>query len=117
MIADVLPRHVQDPVRAFVETLLDEAGFATLSAAERADAVAALTAEAERRVGLALHRAVDGETLKGFESLADRRATEEEVAAFFDLRVPQAESIVRTALSAFGTECLETAKSFERVAA
>lgn len=98
-----------DPVRAYVEALLAKAGFAHAPAAERAETVEALTAEAQRRVGLELMRAIDPHSLQAFRRLAAEQATEEELAAFFDVRVPDAEARVRGALEAFGRECLERA--------
>lgn len=98
-----------DPVRAYVEALLAKAGFAHAPAAERAATVEALTVEAQRRVGLELMRAIDPHSLQAFRQLAAENATEEELAAFFDVRVPDAEARVRAALEAFGQECLERA--------
>ena len=99
-----------DPIRAYVEALLSKAGFAHAPAAERAETVAALTAEAQRRIGLELSHAVDPHSLREFRAMAQEGAGEDEMAAFFDVRVPDAEARVRRALDAFGRECLEHAE-------
>ncbi len=104
-----ISKLAHDPVRAYVETLLAKAGFAHAGGVERAEAVETLTAEAERRIGLELMQAVDPHSLQAFRQLAAEDATEEELAAFFDVRVPDAEARVRQALEAFGRECLERA--------
>lgn len=98
-----------DPVRAYVEALLSKAGFAHAPEAERAETVAALTAEAQRRIGLELTEAIDPYSLKEFRAMAEVGAGEDELAAFFDVRVPDAEARVRRALDSFGRECLEHA--------
>lgn len=99
-----------DPVRAYVEALLAKAGFAHAAAAERARAVVALTSEAQRRVGLELMHAIDEESLKQFREMAAEGANPDELAAFFDVRVPDAERRVHAALHAFGRECLDRAE-------
>jgi len=96
-----------DPIRAYVEALLFKAGFGHAPEEERATAVAALTAEAQRRVGLELTRAIDPHSLEQFRAMAKEGAGEDEMAAFFDVRVPDAEARVRAALDAFGKECLD----------
>lgn len=98
-----------DPVRAYVEALLAKAGFAHAPHDERAEAVAGLVAEAQRRIGFELMHAVDPHSLEAFRALARDGASEDELAAFFDVRVPDAEARVRQALEAFGRECLEHA--------
>lgn len=98
-----------DPVRAYVEALLAKAGFAHAPAEERLETVEALTAEAQRRIGLELMQVIDPHSLQAFRRLAAEDATEDELAAFFDVRVPDAEARVRRALDAFGHECLERA--------
>ena len=104
-----IPKLAHDPVRGYVEALLAKAGFAHAPEAERAETVAALSAEAERRVGLALMRDMDAHSLEAFRRLATEEAGEDELAAFFDVRVPDAEARVRRALEAFGRECLDRA--------
>jgi len=99
-----------DPIRTYVEALLAKAGFAHVPTAERAETVASLTAEAQRRVGLELMHAIDPVSLEQFRKMAATGAGEDELAAFFDVRVPDAEARVRTALEAFGHECLERAR-------
>lgn len=98
-----------DPVRAYVEALLSHAGFDGLAPEARAEATAALMAEAQRRVGLELLTALDAKSLEYFQSLVDRGAAEDELTAFFDVRAPDAAERVRTALAAFGEECLKEA--------
>lgn len=98
-----------DPIRGYVEALLAKAGFAHAPAIERVETVAALTAEAQRRVGLELMHAIDPHSLQTFRTMAADGASEEELAAFFDVRVPDAEQRVRSALEAFGKECLDRA--------
>ena len=99
-----------DPIRAYVEALLAKAGFAYVPSEERAETVAALTAEAQRRVGLELAHAIDAHSLREFRKMAEDGAGEDEMAAFFDVRVPDAEARVRRALDAFGQECLDHAE-------
>jgi hypothetical protein len=99
-----------DPIRAYVEALLSKAGFAHAPDPARAETVAALTAEAQRRVGLELAHAIDPHSLREFRAMAQDGAGEDEMAAFFDIRVPDAEVRVRKALDAFGRECLEHAE-------
>jgi hypothetical protein len=98
-----------DPVRAYVEALLTKAGFGHAPEEERAETVAALTAEAQRRVGLELAHAIDPHSLAEFRKMAEDGGGEDELAAFFDVRVPDVEARVRRALDAFGRECLEQA--------
>lgn len=98
-----------DPVRAYVEALLVRAGFAHLPDDERVEAVAALTAEAQRRIGLEIAHAIDPHSLAEFRTMAEDGAGEDEMAAFFDIRVPEADARVRRALDGFGQECLEHA--------
>ena len=105
-----LPRvsaFAHDPVRAYVEALLAKAGFAHAPADERAEAVATLVAEAQRRIGFELTHVIDPRSLQEFRELASGGAGEDELAAFFDVRVPDAEMRVRRALEAFGRECLD----------
>lgn len=105
-----LPRisvFTHDPVRAYVEALLAKAGFAHVPAEERAEAVATLVAEAQRRIGFELTHVIDPRSLQEFRELAAAGASEDEMIAFFDVRVPDAEKRVRQALDAFGRECLE----------
>ncbi len=106
----------RDPARAFVETVLVEAGFSHLPPDEKAEAVAALTIEAQKRVGLDLMTALDMPSLTVFERLMESGADEAEIEAFFRVRVPDLDVRVRDALSAFGAECLESARRLESVA-
>lgn len=99
-----------DPIRAYVEALIAKAGFAHAPAEERLETVAALTAEAQRRVGFELMHAIDPHSLEAFRAMAAEGATEDELIAFFDVRVPNAQERVRTALDRFGRECLERAE-------
>lgn len=110
------PHLSHEPVRAFVEALLDRGGFASVPAADRAEAVTALAAEAGRRVGLALWKKLDPDSVAYFRTLVRRGAQEDELAAFFDVRVPDAESVMHAALHAFGKECLESARGLRPTA-
>lgn len=98
-----------DPIRAYVEALVARAGFAHAPEEERSEAVAALTAEAQRRVGFELMHAIDPYSLEAFRRLAQEGASEDELAAFFDIRVPDAQARVMAALDRFGHECLDRA--------
>lgn len=100
-----------DPIRAYVEALLAKAGFAHAPAEERAEAVDALTIEAQRRVGFELMHAIDSHSLAAFRDMAADGATEDELTAFFDVRVPDARERVSRALEAFGKECLARAET------
>lgn len=113
-MATFKPQMHPDPVRAFVESTLDEAGFAHLPEAERAGTVAALIVEARRRIGLELVKAMDPHSLEAFKELERRGADSDEVAAFLDVRVPDAEGVVRSALSDFGEECRHVAADITR---
>ncbi len=99
-----------DPIRAYVEALLAKAGFAHAPEEERAETVDALTVEAQRRVGFELMHAIDPHSLRAFRALAEEGASEDELIAFFDVRVPDAEARVRSALDRFGRECLDRAE-------
>ncbi len=99
-----------DPIRAFVEALLAKAGFAHAPEEERAETVSALTAEAQRRVGFELMQAIDPHSLQAFRDMAEAGASEDELIAFFDVRVSGAEERVRAALERFGQECLDRAE-------
>lgn len=104
-----------DPIRAFVEATLMKAGFALLPPEERADVAAALAVEAQRRVGLELLRHLDPHSIKAFQALRRRGATEAEVRAFLDVRVPDAEDKTRAVLVAFGEECVEAAHRLQKI--
>lgn len=108
------PQMHPDPVRAFVEATLDEAGFAHLPEAERAETAAALVVEARRRIGLELAKAMDPHSLEAFKEMERRGADSDEVAAFLDVRVTDAEGVVRAALAAFGEECKRVALDLSR---
>ena len=99
----------RDPVRAFVETILAEAGTAGMAPELKAEAVAALTIEAQKRIGLELAGAIDPDSLSQFQAVSGE-ATDEELTAFFALRVPDFESRVRKALADFGAECLASSE-------
>lgn len=103
----------RDSARAFVETLVVRCGLADASPETRAETVAALTLEAQRRVGLELMRRLDEHSLGYFNSLIQRGVEEEELAAFFRVRVPDAEASVERALASFGEECLRSARRID----
>ena len=109
MDAPLVSVFAHDPIRAFVEALIAKAGFAHAPEEERAETISALTAEAQRRVGFELMHAIDPHSLEAFRVMAADGASEDELAAFFDLRVPNAEARVRSALDHFGRECLDRA--------
>ncbi len=114
MLAEPKPNAHQDPLRAYVESVMLEAGFRDLSPEMRADLTASLMHEAERRVGLELMRATDERTLGEFEALVHGGASDAEVAAFFSVRMPDVRDRVKVALSDFSTECLRQAEAFRR---
>lgn len=104
------------PVRACVERALAIAGFAHLPFADRADATAALTAEAYGRIGLALTAVLDEHSLAAFRRLADSGASDDEVAAFFRVRVPDLEERVRKTLVDLESEVVRAAEEAQRAA-
>lgn len=109
MTTPLVSVFAHDPIRAYVEALVAKAGFAHAPAEERAETVAALTAEAQRRVGFELMHAIDPHSLDAFRRMAEEGASEDELIAFFDVRVPDAQTRVMAALDRFGRECLERA--------
>jgi hypothetical protein len=99
-----------NPVRACVERALTDAGLSHLSFADRADAAAALTAEAYQRIGLELIAHLDDLSLAEYRRLAEVDASEDEVAAFFRVRVPDLEAHAQKALSGLATEVVRAAE-------
>ena len=93
-----------DPVRGYVESLLTEVGLSGLSTEQRADCVTTLMIEAQRRVGLDMMKTLDDDSKEYFKDLMARDATEEEVAAFFNVRIPDHKKRVESSLEDFGNE-------------
>lgn len=102
-----LPIHpYRDPVRSYVETLVIRCGFADLPVEEKVELAEALLVEARKRVGMELFARLDDASLAYFDRLASDEADEDEIEAFFSVRVPDAGKRVEAALLAFGDECL-----------
>ena len=110
MAAFIHPHLARDPVRAFAESLVVEAGFADLEPEAKAELVTALMIEAQQRVGAELVETMDGPSLADFRQLADRDASEDEMTAFFVVRLPGFSERVQDVLNDFGAECLEAAR-------
>jgi hypothetical protein len=106
-----------NPVRACVERALADAGFAHLPFADRADAAAALTAEAYNRIGLELLAHLDDLSLAEYRRLVEVDASEDEVAAFFRIRVPNLEAHAEKALAGLSSEVVRAAEEARRAAA
>ena len=100
----------RDPVRSFVETAVVACGFSDLPALERAELAEALLVEAYKRVGMELYGLLDGSSLAAFERLMDEEADDDELEAFFSVRVPDADRRVRSVLESFQEECLRAAE-------
>ena len=106
----------RDGVDAFVERVMLEAGLAQLPLEERAVTAAALAEEAHVRVGLELLEAVDAWSLKEFRSLVEEGAADDEIAAFFRVRVPDADDRASRALERFSLECRAIVEDASRLA-
>lgn len=96
----------RDGVDAFVERVMADAGLTHLPLEERAITASALAEEAHVRVGLHLLEAVDPWSLKEFRSLVQDGAADDEIAAFFRVRVPDADARAAQALEGLRNECL-----------
>ncbi len=112
MLAEPKTNPHQNPLRAYVESMLVEAGFRDLSPGMRADVTASLMQEAERRVGMELMRVSDPRTIEEFAALAEGGASDAELAAFFAVRVPDLQERIKGALTSFAKECLKEAEAF-----
>jgi hypothetical protein len=99
-----------NPVRACVERALMDAGFAHLPFADRADAAAALTAEAYQRIGLELIAHLDDLSLAEYRRLVELEVTDDELAAFFRVRVPDLEAHAQKALTGLSAEVVRAAE-------
>jgi hypothetical protein len=102
-----------DGVSAFVERVMADAGLAHLPLGERAATAAALAEEAQVRVGLELLEAVDRWSLREFQALVNEGAADDEVAAFFRVRLPDADARAAQALERFRGECLALVRETE----
>jgi hypothetical protein len=99
-----------NPVRACIERALSDAGLAHLPFADRADAAAALTAEAYHRIGLELIAHLDDLSLAEYRRLAESDASDDELAAFFRVRVPDLETHAEKALAGLESEIVRAAE-------
>jgi hypothetical protein len=99
-----------NPVRACVERALVQAGLAHLPFADRADAAAALTAEAYQRIGLELLAHLDDLSLAEFRRLVEFEASADELASFFRVRVPDLEVHAQKALAGLSDEVVRAAE-------
>lgn len=102
--------HYGDPVRAFVETVVFEAGFEYLEPLPKAELVTALLVEAHKRIGLDLMKSLDKGSLDYFRSLQKKEASDDEMASFFRVRVPDLDARLKKTLSEFGAECLRMSR-------
>lgn len=113
MTLAVRKHFYHDPIRGYVESMLSEAGLHGLSIDQRAECVAALAIEAQRRVGLTLMEALDDDSKEYFKALMDRLASEEEMAAFFSVRIPDFEERIKQSLADFSDEYLKSVNKLE----
>lgn len=94
-----------DGIRQFVETLMDENGFAGLSEETRGQYLPQFMAEAERRIGLAVLPFLDAAGAEEFKNLVENeKATSEQLFSFWQGKVPNLDTVVKTALQQFATE-------------
>lgn len=99
----------RDDISSFVDRVMLEAGLSRLPLEERAGIAEALAEEAHARVGLELLEAVDQYSLKEFRELVDEGGADDEIAAFFRVRVPDAAQRAAHALAALKDECVRIA--------
>jgi hypothetical protein len=110
-MAVIHPHLARDPVRAFAETIVVEAGFGGLEPEAKAELVAALMLEAQQRIGADLLETMDAPSLEDFRRLTERESSEDEMTAFFQIRFPAFSQRVQDVLNDFGAECLEASRN------
>lgn len=101
---------VKEPMQAYVDTLMERAGFASLPADLRQEYSDKIVIEANRRVGLTLLPLLNETSLKAFQKLmASSDATPAEAMTFFEKNIPDFQSKVQLALEEFAGEFLASA--------
>lgn len=92
-------------LETFIHQLFDGAGFASTSEATRKQFVPLFTAEAERRLGLALVPLLNEAQAKELSGLLDSGdLNTEAMSAFWRASVPQFNKVVEKTLSDFAVE-------------
>ena len=114
MVSVAVHNPFAESVAAFVERIMADAGLSRLPFEDRAATAAALAEEAQARVGLELLEAVDAWSLDEFRALVREGAADDEIAAFFRVRLPDADARAARALEGLRDECLRIARESGR---
>ncbi len=94
-----------DFLRSYIETLLDQTGFAEVSESTRAQYVPQFVAEAERRLGLVLMPKLNETSAKELVQLAQAKdTTPEALQAFWQKNVTDFSEVVQKTLADFSAE-------------
>ena len=94
-----------DFLESFIHSMLDEAGFAEMTEATRNQFVPMFTAEAERRLGLALLPLLNDAQLKNLADLTANEAIDEnEMLRFWESSIPDFRKVVQSTLTNFAAE-------------
>lgn len=88
-----------------LEAVLDQAHLHDLSPTERAETLSLLLIELQRRIGLNLLPQLDGDAEKHFTHLIERKASSDELSAFFSVRIPDYRERVERITESFCEEC------------
>lgn len=101
-----------DFLRTYIETLLDQSGFAEVSEAARAQYVPQFVAEAERRLGLALLPKLSEGAAKELVKLAEAEdTTPDALQEFWQTNVSDFSAIVEKTLADFANELKNVVKN------
>jgi hypothetical protein len=104
-----------DLLESFIHTVLDEAGFESLSEATRGQFVPMFVAEAERRLGLALLPLLNDNQAEQLADLANNeKTTAEDLANFWQQNVPNFQTVVEQTLAAFAEEFKKTLATVQK---
>lgn len=94
-----------DFLRAYIERLLDDNGFAAVKEDVRAQYIPQFVGEAQRRLGLAVLPLLDKKAADALAALLeDPNMTQEDIQAFWKTNVPNFESVVQKTLMDFAEE-------------
>ncbi|MBU0660947.1 hypothetical protein KKG22_02080 [Patescibacteria group bacterium] len=94
-----------DFLNQYIEQLLDQHGFDTLSEESRAQYIPQFVAEAQRRIGLALIDKIDEPAAKQLQGLLeDENISPEKLQQFWQTNVPEFDAIVKQTLDDFAQE-------------
>lgn len=101
-----------DIIQDFVAGILKEHGFNFLPAEEQKQYLLQFSAEAERRIGIALRPKLTEKSAREFEKLIDNyTSTPEEWNNFWQTNVPDYTELVKSALHAYANEIALAFKS------